>query len=172
MNDVETAAVGGHMPVIVSLEDLAATTSADGHDQRFEASLERLLAVVPPIDTTTASLAAWLISAGVPFGQITSLGGGPVPVPDGRRRVLTVWGRDQPRADQSAAADILLVIEIGSDGAEAIDYAAAGIAHYWTVAQGVEPAITLHRLDDHGTYVVTAQMPLEWLLHMPLAWAL
>ena len=81
---------------------------------------------------------------------------------------FTVWSRPPPLA----TTDVLLVIEIGSDGTEAAEYAAAGIAHYWTVVQDTEPAITLHRLEPDGAYAVTGQMPLDWLLHMPLAWVL
>jgi Uma2 family endonuclease len=159
----------------ISIEELAATTSAETHGRLYETALERVLAVDTPPDATAACLTAWLMAAGVPSGQVMPRVGVRVTGPDGHHdRVpdLTVWSRPQPHIEWLTVADLLLVIEIGSDGTEATHYATAGIVHYWTVTHGAEPAITMHQLDPGGAYVVTAQMPLDWLPQMVPAWVL
>jgi hypothetical protein len=180
------AEAAGRMPAITTLDDLAATTSADGHGDRYETGLQHVLSVVPPPDSERTVIAtqlmAWLIAAGVSLDQI--LRGAGIRIPGqggdgGRSTDLTLWSRPQPGTGWLATADLLLAIDIVPAGPDAIDrataltdYATAGIAHCWTVAQNETRSTTQHRLGPDGVYQVAGQMPLEWLLQMPLAWVL
>ena len=170
--------VGRHMPAVITLDDLAAMTAADTHGRRYETSPEGVLSVVPPPDSQHAVIATrltlWFGLAGWPAEQLMQAAGVRIPGPDGdggRIPDLTVWSRPQPDAVWLDVADLLLVVEIVSRGSESIDrvakvteYAAAGIAQYWTVARDPAHTVTLYRLGADGAYEETARMPLAWLL--------
>ncbi|WP_344078555.1 Uma2 family endonuclease [Luedemannella helvata] len=171
-------AVGRHMPAVITLDDLAAMTAADTHGRRYETSPEGVLSVVPPPDSQHAVIATrltlWFGLAGWPAEQLMQAAGVRIPGPDGdggRIPDLTVWSRPQRDAVWLDVADLLLVVEILSRGSESIDqvakvteYAAAGIAQYWTVARDPAQTVTLYRLGTDGAYEETAKMPLAWLL--------
>ncbi|MEV4706556.1 Uma2 family endonuclease [Actinoplanes sp. NPDC049316] len=171
-------AVGRHMPAVITLDDLAAMISADTHGRRYETSPEGVLSVVPPPDSEHAVIAtrlmAWLITAGVPLDQLMQVAGIRIPGPEGdggRIPDLSVWAKPQDRAVWLSVTDLLLVVEIISRGAEAIDqvakveeYAKAGIPQYWTIARDAALTVTLYRLGSDAAYEKEAQMPLAWLL--------
>ena len=85
---------------------------------------------------------------------------------------MTLWSKPQARAVWLALTDLLLVIEIVSPGSEAMDemvkrleYAKAGIPHYWIVDRDAPQTVTLHRLSGSGQYEVATKVPLAWLLN-------
>ncbi|MEU4558906.1 Uma2 family endonuclease [Actinoplanes sp. NPDC023936] len=166
------------MPATVTLDDLAALIGADRHGHRYETSTEGVLTVAPPPDAEHAKLAsrlmAWLLRAGWPEEQVLQVPGIRVPGPKGeagRIPDLTVWTRDPGDGVWLRLDSLLLVVEIISPGSEATDqftkvveYAAAGIPLYWTVARDTANTVTLHRLNAAGAYDVSAKVPLNWLL--------
>ncbi|HET6529541.1 MAG TPA: Uma2 family endonuclease [Actinoplanes sp.] len=175
---MSAGAVGRSMPGVVTLDDLAAMIAADAYGHRYETSPDGTLFVVPPPDSEHAVIAtrlmAWLIAAGIALEQIMQVAGIRIPGPDGdggQIPDLTVWARPQPRAVWLDVTDLLLVVEIVSQGSEAIDrfakvaeYAAAGIPRYWVVARDAAQTVTMHTLVGGGTYEVVAKAPLSWVL--------
>jgi Uma2 family endonuclease len=171
-------AFGGHMPAVVTLDDLAAMIEADRYGHRYELSPEGALSVMPPPDSEHAAIASrllvWLAMAGWPAEQVLQAAGVRIPGPDrdgARIPDLTVWARPQPRSVWLALADLLLVIEIVSPGSEAMDdvvkrreYGRAGIPQYWVVDRDAAQTVTLYKLSIDKEYEVAAKMPLVWLL--------
>ncbi|MEV4753608.1 Uma2 family endonuclease [Micromonospora sp. NPDC049559] len=175
---MSAAAVGTHMPAVVTLDDVAAMNAADANGHRYETSPEGVLSVTPPPDTEHAMIAsrlfAWLIMAGWPADQVLQVAGIRIPGPSGdggRIRDVSVWRKPPSRGVWSGVADLALVIEIVSPGSEGMDsvikvreYASAGIPQYWVVDRDGAQTVTLYRLDDQGGYDERAKMPLAWLL--------
>jgi Uma2 family endonuclease len=166
------------MPSVVTLGDLAAMMTADGH-HRYEISPEGVLSVMPPPGYAHAIIATrlmgWLLAAGIPAERIaqgvglriTSRAGGE----GGRIPDLIVWSAEQADGVWLPVADVLLVVEIVSPGSEGVDlvtkrreYADAGIPQYWTVDQDAPQTVTMHRLHGDG-YRPQATMPLAWVLN-------
>jgi Uma2 family endonuclease len=179
MSDMSVDAIGANMPANPTLDDLARMMAADPHGHRYEVSPEGALSVVPPPDNGHAVVAsrlmAWLLHAGWPPDQVVQAAGVRIPGPvrpGGRIPDLTVWSRPQPLdAVWLDVDDMLVVVEIASPGSEGIDqvtkvveYAAAGIPHYWLVARDPRRTVTLRRLRDDGSYEIAATVPLTWLL--------
>jgi Uma2 family endonuclease len=135
---------GGHLPAVVTLDDLAAMIAADQYGHRYELSPEGALSVMPPPDSEHAAIASrilvWLAMAGWPAEQVLQAAGIRIPGIDGdggRIPDLTVWARPQSRSVWLTLAELLLVVEIVSPGSEAMDevvkrreYARAGIPRY------------------------------------------
>ncbi|WP_433828499.1 Uma2 family endonuclease [Actinoplanes sp. CA-015351] len=171
-------AIGGLMPATITLDDLVAMIEADKHGHRYETSIEGVLTVVPPPDGKHAKIATrltlWFGMAGWPADQLMQVPGIRIRSPKGdagRIPDLAVWSRDPGDAVWYDVDDLLLVIEIISPGSAATDqvtkvteYASAGIPHYWMVARDSANTVTLYRLNDGGTYDVSAKVPLSWLL--------
>jgi Uma2 family endonuclease len=171
-------AIGRLMPATVTLDELAAMIEADTHGHRYETSTEGVLTVVPPADGDHAKMAtrlmSWLLKAGWPEDQLMQVAGIRIPGADGyagRIPDLTVWSSDPGNAVWYDVRGLLLVIEIISPGSEATDqvtkvkeYASAGIPLYWMVARDTANTVTMHRLVN-GSYQVTEEKPLRWLLN-------
>lgn len=169
---------GGHLPAVVTLDDLAAMIAADQFGHRYELSPEGALSVMPRPDSEHAAIAsrlfAWLILAGWPAEQVLQAAGVRIPGPagdGGRIPDLTVWSGPQPRSVWLGLADLLLVVEIVSPGSEAMDdlikrreYARAGIQRYWVVDRDAAQTVTMYALDSERTYEMVTKMPLGWLL--------
>ena len=182
-------AFGGHLPAVVTLDDLAAMNAADKHGHRYELSPEGALSVMPPPDSEHAAVASrllvWLALAGWPAEQVLQAVGIRIAGSEGdggRTPDLTVWAKAQPRTVWLAVTDLLLVVEIVSPSSAAMDevvkvreYARAGIPRYWMVERDAAQTVTLYALAGNGTYDVAAKMPLAWLLqtsphdHLPAA---
>lgn len=169
---------GGHLPAVVTLDDLASMIAADRYGHRYELSPEGALWVMPPPDSEHAAIAsrlfAWLILAGWPAEQVLQAAGIRVPGRDGdggRIPDLTVWAGPQPRSVWLTLVDLLLTIEIVSPGSEAMDdmiklreYARAGIPRYWVVDRDAAQTVTMYVLGPDRTYELVTKMPLAWLL--------
>ena len=169
---------GGHLPAVVTLDDLASMIAADQYGHRYELSPEGALSVMPPPDSEHAAIAsrlfAWLILAGWPAEQVLQAAGIRVPGRDGdggRIPDLTVWAGPQPRSVWLTLVDLLLTIEIVSPGSEAMDdmiklreYARAGIPRYWVVDRDEAQTVTMYVLGPDRTYELVTKMPLAWLL--------
>ncbi|UAC02325.1 Uma2 family endonuclease [Dactylosporangium vinaceum] len=166
------------MPSVVTLDDLSAMMTADGH-HRYEISPEGVLSIMPPPGYAHAIIATrlmgWLLAAGIPAGRIAQAVGlrivGRAGGEGGRIPDLVVWSKAQADGIWLPVADVLLVVEIVSPGSEGVDlvtkrreYAAAGIPRYWTVDQDAPQTVTMHRLDT-GEYHPHATMPLAWVLN-------
>lgn len=71
---MSAAAVGAHMPPVITLDDLAAMNEADPFGHRYETSPQGVLSVMPPPDLQHARIAgrlmAWLLSAGWEADQV------------------------------------------------------------------------------------------------------
>jgi Uma2 family endonuclease len=173
-----------HLPVVVTLDDLAAMNDADQHGHRYELSPEGVLWVMPLPDSEHAAIASrlliWLAMAGWPAEQLLQAVGIRIPGPEGdggRIPDLTVWSKSQPRTVWLRIVDLLLVIEllvieIVSPSSEAIDevvkrreYARAGIPQYWVVDRDPAQTVSMYELGHDATYVERAKMPLAWLLN-------
>jgi Uma2 family endonuclease len=172
-------AFGGHLPAVVTLDDLVAMMEADQYGHRYELSPEGALSIAPPRDSEHAAIASrllvWLAVAGWPAEQLLQAAGVRIPAgtggDGGRIPDLTVWSRPQPRGVWLALDDLLLVIEIISPGSAATDevvklreYAQAGIPRYWLVERDAAQTVTLHTLGPDHAYEIAAKMPLAWLL--------
>lgn len=166
------------MPPVVTLDDLTAMMTADGH-HRYEISPEGVLSVMPPPGYAHAIIATrlmvWLAAAGVPADRIAQAVGLRIPGRDGgvggRIPDLIVWSRTQADGVWLPVTDVLLVVEIVSPGSEGTDtvtkrseYALAGIPQYWVINQDAAQTVAMHRLDG-DQYTVHATMPLAWLLN-------
>ena len=174
---MSAAAVGAHMPPVISLDDLAAMNDADPFGHRYETSPEGVLSVTPPPDLEHARIAsrlmAWLLAAGWDADQVVQGAGLRVTgaVGDGGRIPdLSVCSEVRP-GGWLDASDLVVVVEITSPGSRSMDaetkrreYAAAGIPRYWLVERAEMPIVTLFRLESSGAYAVAAQVPLAWLL--------
>jgi Uma2 family endonuclease len=173
-------AVGRHMPVVVSLDDLTAMIAADEHGHQYEASPEGVLSVTPPPDYGHAVIATrimlWLAAAGVPADRLTQAVGLRIPGKQGgvggRIPDLVVWRKAQAPGVWLPVADVLLVIEIISPGSEAIDtvakrreYSGAGIQQYWIVDQDAANTVTMYRLVAEDRYEMRAATPLARVLN-------
>lgn len=174
---MSAAAVGEHMPAVVSLDDLAAMNDADPFGHRYETSPEGVLSVTPPPDLEHARIAsrlmAWLLAAGWDADQVlqgagvrvdgaTSSGGR---IPD-----LSVCSTVRSTGWLDVQ-DLVVVVEITSPASTSMDaetkrreYAAAGIPRYWLVERDEAHTVTMFQLGASGTYAVAAQVPLAWLL--------
>ena len=172
-------AVGRHMPMTATLDDLTAMMAADPHGHRYELSPEGVLSVMPPPDFEHAVIATrlmfWLAAAGWPADRITQAVGLRIPGADGmaggRIPDLVVWTKSQREGVWLSVTDVLLVVEIISPGSEAADtltkrreYAAAGIPRYWTVGRDANQTVTMYRLTGDG-YEMLASTPLAWVLN-------
>lgn len=171
-------AIGGQMPAVITLDDLAAMNAADQHGHRYELSPEGALSVMPPPDHGHAAIAsrlcAWFIVAGWPAEQVVQAAGIRIPGAEGdggRIPDLTLWAKPQGSIVWAALAELLLVVEIVSPGSRTMDevvkrreYARAGIRRYWMVERDSAQTVTLYDLGADGDYGVAAKMPLAWLL--------
>ena len=174
---MSSEAVGGHIPAVVTLDDLTAMMVADEH-RRYEISSEGVLSITPPPGYIHAIIATrltvWLATAGVPVDRIAQAVGLSIPGRGGiggRIPDLVVWSKPQSDGVWLPVADVSLVLEIVSPGSEGIDtvtkrneYAAAGIGQYWLVDQDAAQTVTMYRLHE-GLYLVHATMPLAWVLN-------
>ncbi len=102
---------------------------------------------------------------------------------DTLRRIpdVVVLHRSAYRRDrnQCLPADVVLVAEVVSPGSEStdrilkpIEYARAGIGHYWRIE--IDPVIVVHtyRRDDSGSYQRTGEFPTGDVVRAPgLSWA-
>jgi len=178
MRGMSAEAVGRHMPPIVTLDDLTAMMTADGH-HRYEISPEGVLSVMPPPGYAHAIIATRLMvslaAAGVQADRIPQAVGLRIPGRDGgvggRILDLIVWSKAQADGVWLPVTDVLLVVEIVSPGSEGTDtvtkrseYALAGIPQYWIIDQDAAQTVTMHRLDG-DQYATRATMPLAWLLN-------
>jgi Uma2 family endonuclease len=178
MGDMSAETVGRHMPPVISLDDLTAMMTADGH-HRYEVSPEGVPSVMPPAGYTHAIIAtrlmSWLLSAGIPADRVAQTVGLRIPGKTGgvggRIPDLIVWSKAQADGVWLPVAEVLLVVEIIYSGSEAIDtvtkrseYAGAGIPRYWTVDQDPAQTVTMYQLDG-DQYRVRATMPLAWVLN-------
>ena len=174
---MSAAAVGAHMPPVISLDDLAAMNDADPFGHRYETSPEGALSVMPPTDLEHARIAsrlmAWLLSGGWDADQVLQGAG---------LRVDGATGNGGRIPDLSVCSavrssgwldvqDLVVVVEITSPASRSMDaetkrreYAAAGIPRYWIVERDERLTVTLFRLTSSGAYAVAAQVPLAWLL--------
>ncbi|XVU25074.1 Uma2 family endonuclease [Actinoplanes sp. CA-054009] len=171
-------AVGAGMPTRVTLDDLAAMAAVD-ENHRYELSPEGVLSVVPPADPEHALLVSrifvWLVTNGYGAEQVVTdcgidVGGG------GRQPDLSVWALGQPprpaRSSYAGTAGLLLAVEVVSRGSEVVDrvvkkveYAKAGIPHYWIVERDGVTTVHRHTLDEiTGEYELVDAQPLAWLL--------
>jgi Uma2 family endonuclease len=168
-----------HMPAHLTLADVAAMAAADEH-HRYELSAEGGLFVVPPADPEhallVARLFAWLLSHG--FGPEEAVVDCGIDVGGGRVPDLTVWAKGRPprrsRSSHAGIDGLLLAIEVVSAGSEAVDrlikrveYAKAGIPHYWIVERDAANSVTrLRHGSASGEYaaVPPGPQPLAWLL--------
>ena len=176
-------AIDRQMPVVETLDDLAAINAEDRYGRRFELSPEGALSVMPPSDFQHAKIAsrlfAWLLAAGWPAEQVLQAVGLRIPGPErdgGRIPDLSVWAQTPPDTVWSNLKDLLLVIEIVSPSSAAMDqvvkrteYAQAGIPRYWVVDRDPALTVTLYQLGSDGHYVEHVKMPLDWLLSTPAA---
>ena len=173
MPTMSAEAVGRHMPPVVTLDDLAAMMTADGH-HRYEISPEGVLSIMPPPGYAHAIIATrlmgWLLAAGIPAERIAQAVGlriaGRAGGEGGRIPDLIVWSQAQADGVWLPVTDVLLVVEIVSPSSEGVDlvtkrreYADAGIPQYWTVDQDAPQTVTMHRLHG-GEYRPQATMPL------------
>ena len=170
-------AVGASMPTHLSLDDVAAMAAAD-ENHRYELSLEGGLLVMPPADPEhaliVARLFAWFITNGYGPDQVVTDCG--IDVGGGRVPDLTVWAKGQPprraRSSYAGVVGLRLAVEVVSAGSEAIDrvikkieYAKAGIPHYWIVERDTANTVTAYeRAEPIGEYGDGASRPLAWLL--------
>jgi Uma2 family endonuclease len=176
---VSADAVGRHMPMVATLDDVTAMMAADPYGHSYELSPEGVPSVMPPPDFGHAYIAnrlmAWLIKAGWPLDQLAQGVGLRVPGADGgvggRIPDLIVWRTPQTHGSWLPVVDVLLVVEILSPGPEAADtltkrreYAGAGIAQYWTVGRDASETVTMYRLASDG-YEILATSPLAWVLN-------
>jgi Uma2 family endonuclease len=183
MPDMSAEAIDRQMPVVETLDDLAAMNAADRYGRRFELSPEGALSVMPPSDFQHAKIAsrlcAWFFAAGWPADQVLQAVGLRIPGPDGdggRIPDVTVWAQAVPDMVWSNLKDLLLAIEIVSPSSAAMDqvvkraeYAQAGISRYWVVDRDPALTVTLYQLGADGHYVEHVKMPLDWLLNTPAA---
>ncbi|MFC7550122.1 Uma2 family endonuclease [Plantactinospora sp. GCM10030261] len=175
---MSAAAVGRHMPTVVTLDDLTAMMAADEH-HRYEISPEGVLSIMPPPGYAHAviatRLAVWLAAAGIPPDRIAQTVGLRIPGRDGgvggRIPDLVVWGKEQVDGVWLPVTDVLLVVEIISPGSAGVDtvtkrdeYAVAGIPQYWVVDQDNAQTATMYRLTG-DRYSAWATMPLAWVLN-------
>lgn len=174
---MSAAAVGAHMPSVITVDDLAAMNDADPFGHRYETSPEGVLSVMPPPDLQHARIAsrlmAWLLAAGWEADQVLQGAGlrvGGATGDGGRIPDLSVCStvRSGGWLDVS---DLVVVVEIVSPASESMDaetkrreYASAGIPRYWLVERDEAHTVTLFRLMPSGAYDIAARVPLAWLL--------
>ena len=163
---------------LLTLDDLAIVNAADQHGHRYELSPQGALSVMPLPDSEHAVIAsrllAWLVTAGWAAEQVLHAAG--IRIPGGKHsggRIpdLTVWSRPQGPSSWLELTDLVLAVEIISPASRPADemikhreYAAAGIARYWTVDDDPAQTVTLHVLGPSRIYEVDAKVPLGWLL--------
>src|SRR4051794_27374814 len=155
---MSSEAVGRYMPAVVTLDDLTAMMTADGH-HRYEISPEGVLSIMPPPGYAHAIIATrlmgWLLAAGFPADRLAQAVGLRIPGRSGgeggRIPDLIVWSKTQEDGVWLPVADVLLVVEIVSPGSEGVDlvtkrreYADAGIPQYWIVDQDTTQTVTMH----------------------------
>jgi Uma2 family endonuclease len=178
MGNMSAAAVGRHMPSVITLDDLTAMMAEDEH-HRYEISPEAVLSVMPPARYLHAIIATrltgWLLTAGVQADRIAQTVGLCIPgeagTAGGRIPDLVIWSTAQADGVWLSVDDVLLVVEIISPGSEAtdtvakpIEYAGAGIPQYWTIGQDPAQTVTMFR-NDGDRYQPRATMPLAWVLN-------
>ncbi|MEU8815911.1 Uma2 family endonuclease [Actinoplanes sp. NPDC048796] len=119
---------------------------------------------------------AWFLTNGYGPDQVVTDCG--IDVGGGRVPDLTVWAKDQPprpaRSSYAGIVGLLLAIEVVSRGSEVVDrvikkieYAKAGIPHYWIVERDGVTTVHRHRLDGGaGEYMLEPEgaQPMAWLL--------
>jgi Uma2 family endonuclease len=162
----------------LTLDDVAELAALDdGH--RYELD-EGNLVVMPPPDTDHAALITrllvWLVAHGYRTDRVLATPGLDIQEgATGRIPDLTVLARPVPATKWLDPGDVLLVVEVVSEGSEKLDrdikpgeYASAGIRQYWRVERGVAPTVHMYRLGlDAGgerAYVSHEAVLLEHLL--------
>jgi hypothetical protein len=124
MPHMSAEAVGRHMPSVVTLDDLAAMMTADGH-HRHEISPEGVLSVRPPPGYAHAIIATrlmgWLLAAGVPAERIAQGVGlritGRARGEGGHIPDLVVWSAEQANGVWRPVADVQRISAASHDAA-------------------------------------------------------
>lgn len=175
---MSTMTVGGPLPPVITLDDVAALAAADEH-HRYELSREGVLSIMPPARPEHAVIVArlihWFHAHGYGPEQVIPDCG--IDVGGGRQPDLTVWAKDEPpRSARSVYAGLdglQLIIEVVSPDSEAIDrvikrneYHAAGVARYWIVGNDQGNTVQMLALAEDG-YRVEREVALNWLLNEP-----
>ncbi len=169
--------VGAEMPAVITLDDVAAMSSADEH-HRYELSREGVLSIMPPGAPEHAlivsKLTHWLYVHGFGPEEVTADCG--IDVGGGRQPDITVWAKGKPprrvRSSYASIDGLLLAIEVVSPDSKTIDrvikrdeYATAGVPRYWIVDADRANTVHMFGLTDDGYQSVREPMSLAWLLN-------
>jgi Uma2 family endonuclease len=169
--------VGSQMPTVITLDDVAAMSSADEH-HRYELSREGVLSIMPPATPEHALIVSrithWLYMHGYGPEEVTADCG--IDVGGGRQPDLTVWAKGKPprraRSSYASVEGLLVVIEVVSPDSQTIDrvikrdeYAAAGVSRYWIVEADKGNTVHTLRLADDEYVPEREPMSLAWLLN-------
>jgi Uma2 family endonuclease len=174
---MSAATVGSEMPAVITLDDVAAMSSADEH-HRYELSREGVLSIMPPATPEHALIVSrlthWLYLNGFGPDEVTADCG--IDVGGGRQPDLTVWAKGKPprraRSSYAGVVGLLLVIEVVSPDSQTIDrvikrdeYAAAGVPRYWIVDADQGNTVHMFRLARDGYTYEREPTSLAWLLN-------
>jgi Uma2 family endonuclease len=165
------------MPTVITLDDVAAMSSADEH-HRYELSREGVLSIMPPATPEHALIVSrlthWLYVHGYGPEEVTADCG--IDVGGGRQPDLTVWAKGKPprraRSSYAGVDGLLLAIEVVSPDSQTTDrvikrdeYAAAGVPRYWIVDVDKANTVQMLRLAEAGYVAEREPTSLTWLLN-------